>query len=92
MYCPYCHAEVAPDTTICSNCGKTFIIKSSEQKCSQCGYIGAMKKYNVSLTTTDWVIIILLFPLSILYYLWIKQFRAKQTFLKCPRCKHKEKC
>ncbi|MGN0601686.1 MAG: zinc ribbon domain-containing protein [Oscillospiraceae bacterium] len=90
MYCPYCQTKINSDTTVCYNCGKSFSIASSENKCSNCGYSGSMIIKKKRLNIIDWIIIIAFFPISIIYGLWIKSYRPTIIEYKCPRCKHIE--
>lgn len=90
MYCPYCHAEIKDNTTVCGNCGYSFAIKTTENKCSHCGYTGELQKISKSLSVLDWIILIGFFPISLIYYFLIKQFKSTKILYKCPRCKHVE--
>ena len=90
MYCKFCNSLIDENTTVCGNCGSS-LYNYYAPRCINCGRPANFKKIRkLKLKPIDWVIIIIFFPLSILYFLIIKELRT-ETFEKCTHCNHIEK-
>lgn len=89
MRCKFCDSLIDENTTVCANCGNS-LYNYDTIRCLNCGYPANYKKVKkLKLKLIDWAIIVLFFPLSILYFLIIRELRT-ETFKKCTHCNHIE--